>query len=246
MIIIAEANMLPALSEADKKVLLGMSGTDKVIVLSDKKSQVPIETMQLFMAMKAKTEFIQLDDLKMGFGLGYRYGLFAAAYSKDKVKILTNNDYSNIISSNMVCVKSLSAAKKTVTAKKVTATKNEEVPKKATSKAAEKGATKTSVKEAGTKKEVLETKEAPVKTSTRKPKLKDLSADSLIATYPALKPYKTKISTLNGMLKDAINKSTDPNVSFKMQLQMIFADDAEDIWKVVKKDYAKLKILAEV
>lgn len=235
MIIIVEANMLPNLSETDKKSLLSMTGSDKVIVLSDKKSSVPIETMQLFMQMKAKTEFIQLEDLKMGFGLGYQYGVFSASFTKEKVKILSQNDYSKIVSPNMICVKTLTNAKKvasnskkaTTSVKKADPKKEEAVvtPKKKTAKVA---ADKT---------------EEPKK--TRKPRLKDLSADSLVASYPALAPYKGKLSAMNGMFIDAIKKSTDPNVSFKMQLQMVLADDTEEVWKTIKKDFAKLKALAE-
>lgn len=234
MIIIVEANMLPNLSETDKKSLLSMTGSDKVIVLSDKKSSVPIETMQLFMQMKAKTEFIQLEDLKMGFGLGYQYGVFSASFTKEKVKILSQNDYSKIISPNMVCVKTLTGPKKNSNAKKPATTVKKADPKK-------EEAVVTPKKK--TAKVAADKTEEPKK--TRKARLKDLSADSLVASYPALAPYKGKLSAMNGMFIDAVKKSTDPNVSFKMQLQMVLADDTEEVWKTIKKDFAKLKALAE-
>lgn len=245
MVIIAEANMLQNLDDSDKKALTGLSASDRVIVLSDVKSSVPIETMQLFMSLKAKTEFVQLPDLKQSFGVGYKYGEFASRFAKEKqVKILTSNDYSAVISSNMVCVKSLGTAKRTVTKKA-----EKPAPVKAVKEVVKKAAPKE--RASATKKEKAapvkkEDKPEPAKKAPRRGKLKDLSAASLIANYPALKPYEKKLTNLHDLFVSAIKKSTDPNVSFKMQLQMVFSDDAEDIWKVIKKDFAKLKMLADL
>lgn len=46
------------------------------------------------------------------------------------------------------------------------------------------------------------------------------------------------------MFVEAIKKSSDAEGSLKMQLKMTFADDADDIWKIIKKDFAKLKALS--
>lgn len=235
MVIIAEANMLLNLEDSDKKALSTLTGSDKIIVLSDKKSTVSVETMQLFLGLKAKSEFVQVEDLKAQFSLGFKYGEFSSKFAKDKVKILTNNDYSAVLPTNMICVKSLSGAKKTTTVKKTTSTK--EVNKKETP------VKKAVTKSAPVKKvvEVVEEKVAP----KRRGKLKDLSAESVLAAYPALAPYKAKITSLSGMFAQAIKNSTDADASLKMQLKMTFADDSEAIWKIIKKDYAKLKALAE-
>ncbi len=246
MVIIAEANMLQNLDDSDKKALTGLSASDRVIVLSDVKSSVPVETMQLFMSLKAKTEFVQLPDLKQSFGVGYKYGEFSARFAKEKqVKILTGNDYSGVITSNMVCVKALGAVKRTST-KKAEKTAPAKVAKEAIKKVAPKEKAPSAKKEkaAPVKKEAE--KPGTAKKATRRGKLKDLSAASLIANYPALAPYEKKLTTLHDLFVQAIKKSTDPNVSFKMQLQMVFSDDAENIWKTIKKDFAKLKMLADL
>ncbi len=245
MVIIAEASMLQNLDETDKKALTGLSASDRVIVLSDVKSQVPVETMQLFMSLKAKTEFVQLPDLKQSFGVGYKYGEFASRFAKEKqVRILTGNDYSGVIASNMVCVKTLGAVKRSSTKRAV-----KTAPVKAVKEVVKKSASKE--KASATKKEKTapvkkEDKPEPAKKASRRGKLRDLSASSLIANYPALAPYEKKLTTLHDLFVSAIKNSTDPNVSFKMQLQMVFADDAEDIWKIIKKDFAKLKMLSEI
>lgn len=247
MVIIAEANMLQNLDDMDKKALTGLSASDRVVVLSDVKSSVPVETMQLFMSLKAKTEFVQLPDLRQSFGVGYKYGEFSARFAKEKqVKILTGNDYSGVIAPNMVCVKTLGAVKRTAPKKIIKPEPTKKV-KEVITKAAPKEKTSATKKEkvAPIKKEAVKTD--PIKkTSLRKGNLKDLSAASLISAYPALAPYEKKLANLHDLFVQAIKKSTDPNVSFKMQLQMVFSDDSEEIWKVIKKDFAKLKMLADL
>lgn len=235
MVLIAEANMLLNLDESDKKALSALTASDKIIVLSDKKSTVSVETMQLFLGLKAKAEFVQVEDLKAQFSLGFKYGEFSAKFAKEKVTVLTHNDYSAILSPNMTCVKTLTKTKKAVTSvtKKTisTATVNKAAEKKTPEK-----------KVSSAKKEEL--KAEPVKAAPkRKGKLTDLSAESILAAYPALVPYSTKLKSLSGMFATAIKNSTDADTSLKMQLKMTFAEDGEEIWKIIKKDYAKLKAL---
>jgi len=242
MIIIAEANMLLNMDESDKKALSLLTSSDRVIVLSDKKSTVSVETMQLFLGLKAKSEFVQVEDLKAHFSLGFKYGEFSVKYSKDKIKILSNNDYSAVLPSNMICVKTLGTARRAANVNAKAKEKNEKsVSEKSTPV---KKVSSTSVEKPGKKNETIEDskiKEAP----KRRGKLKDLSAESLLSAYPALAPYKAKITSLNGMFVQAIKNSTDADVSLKMQLKMTFADDSEAIWKIIKKDYSKLKALSE-
>ena len=245
MVIIAEASMLQNLDDSDKKALTGLGASDRVIVLSDVKSSVPVETMQLFMSLKAKTEFVQLPDLRQSFGVGYKYGEFSARFAKEKqVKILTGNDYSGVIAPNMVCVKTLGTVKRTAP-KKTEKAAPSKVVKEATKRFAAKEKTSATKKEkaAPVKKEE---KPEPATKAPRRGKLKDLSATSLIANYPELSPYEKKLTNLHDLFVQAIKKSTDPNVSFKMQLQMVFSDESEAIWKVIKKDFAKLKMLADI
>lgn len=228
MVIIAEANMLLNLNENDKKSLSTLTASDKVIVISDKKSTVSVETMQLFLGLKAKSEFVQVEDLKAQFALGFKYGEFSTKFAKDKVKILTNNDYSAVLNPNMICVNTLSNSKKTATTSKPTVTK----------------AVKEETKTVKSTSEKLSTDVKNITVQKRKGKLKDLSAESLLVAYPALEPYKGKITSLNGMFVEAIKKSSDAEDSLKMQLKMTFADDADAIWKIIKKDFAKLKALS--
>lgn len=237
MVIIAEANMLSSLDDGDKKVISTLTASDKIIILSDKKSAVSIETMQLFLGLKAKAEFVQVDDLKAQFSLGFRYGEFSAKYAKDKVKILTNNDYSAVLGVNMMCVKTLANVKKNNVQPPVEK-KREKAPTKAVNNVEEKKIDKAVVKS--------EPVSAPEKAAStkRRGKLKDLSAESILAAYPELEPYATKIKSLSGMFAQAIKASTDAETSLKMQMRMLFADSGEDIWKIIKKDYAKLKALA--
>ncbi len=205
MIIIAEANMLQNLDDSDKKALIGLSASDRVIVLSDVKSSVAVETMQLFMSLKAKTEFVQLPDLKQSFGVGYKYGEFSARFAKEKqVKILTGNDYSGVIASNMVCVKTLGAVKRTST-KKAEKTAPAKVVKEAIKKVApkEKAPSTKKEKSAPTKKD---DKPEPAKKAPRRGKLKDLSAASLIANYPALAPYEKKLANLHDLFVQKLEK----------------------------------------
>ncbi len=69
-----------------------------------------------------------------------------------------------------------------------------------------------------------EDKPEPEKKAPRRGKLRDLSASSLIANYPALAPYEKKLTSLHDLFVQAIKKSTEANVSFKMQLQMVLKD----------------------
>lgn len=261
MIYILESKMLPKMTEEDKKVL-SLPGTDRVIIFSDKKSSVSIETMQFFMSIKAKTDFVQLEDIDddntVIFCLGYQYGLFSAKCEKDKVVVLTDRAYS-FLPDNMVCLKNLSE-KNNSTEKTQRGRRKKEVKEPPVKKMTENVLEQEKVVEVE-KQPKIEKKVERKKTVGRpkstgnndtksktkgKAKLSDLSANSIIKAYPELEPFQSKLTTLNGMFIDAIRKSTESNVSLKMQLQMVFAEDTDIIWSTIKKDFAKLKMLADI
>lgn len=85
--------------------------------------------------------------------------------------------------------------------------------------------------------------EQKVSVSKRKAVAKDLPAESLTKAYPELKPFAGKIASLHDLFVDAIRKATDAEVSLKLQLHMVFADDGDVMWSIIKKDYDKLKKL---
>lgn len=255
MIIIAEINSLTkGLTDVQKKQIGALTAKDKFFLICDQNATVSMDILEMFMDLKVKPQFIKVD-LKDKFALGYEYGILIKTYDKEKITVISVDDHSAVFgkaAASKNSTKAGSAAKKE-TVKKTVAAQQEgpsEIGRQVGTgkKTAEAGtgkpaktAEKPGVKEpaAETKKKAAAGKKSGSRTIT------GLSNEALFARYPALSDYKEHIERMGeGMMKSAISLASDAEIGLKFQLTMVFgAEDGEAIWKILKKDFKKLKEL---
>lgn len=246
MVLIIEINCITnGLSDSQKKQISALTAKDKFILICEKNATVSMDILEMFMDLKVKPQFIKLD-LNDEFALGFEYGQLAMTYSKEKKVVFSAKDRSNVFGKLFETAKTPAARTQTA---KPAAKPAEKAPvaKEAPAKAAKPAKTaKIAAPKAKMTEEVNKT--APVseeKTVAKtKIRLKDLSNESLLRKYPALEPYR--IGRMGeGMIQNAIRGAKDADTGFKLQLTMLFgAEDGEKIWKILKKDYPRLKEMA--
>ncbi len=177
-------------------------------------------------------------------------------YAKEQITVISENDYSSVFDKNISVLKAGSKAPAKKAAKAQPAAKapvQKEAPAEAKAPKTAKAAPAPAKEKAPVaKKEAPAAKaEAPVKASssdagrTSQVRLKDLTNDSLLRKYLGLSAYADKIKRMGeGKIKEAVEKAQDGDATFKFQLIMNFGqEDGEAIWKILKKDYSKLKSL---
>lgn len=229
MIIIAEMNsLIKGVTEAHRKQFGNLTASDKLYLISDSQTAVPMDVLELFMELNTKPQFLKLD-LSDEFALGFQYGRLYSLHTEDTIVVISDKK------------RPLPAREKTIESKKTPAVSTE-VKEKPVIKEEPPKQLSLPIEEAPSEKIVTLTAAASIKTKVR---MKDLSNASLLAKYPGLEPYRERITKMGeGMLKNAITGASDPDISFRLQLIMYFGPEyGEKIWNILKKDYAKLKEL---
>jgi len=245
MVIIAEIAKLNSMEKQDFSMLSKLQSKDKLIIVAGQKESASIELVQLLLGLKTSPEFQIVENMKNQLLLGGVYGYLAAKYEKEKeVVILSDCDYSALPIKNLKSVTSLSGAKRPTSPKTSTKKRTSDISAEAGDKAVV-AEVSTAADMKKDEKAVATHSGAPTKTS--RVRLKDLSIESILAKYGALEPYREQMERISGdMLKQAIAGATDADSSFKFKLTMCYGPETgEGIWKVLKKDFQKLKTLAE-